>query len=140
MADTELPYRQSLDNCFSDKIGEGGLSAASFDAALVEAGNALDWLRSVHESGELPLLRVPARTDDLARIEEVAEKLLDDTTDIFVFGIGGSALGAQALAQAQGQTLARALAQAWRRRGRRRKRSCWRKRRRGRGRWRRNKR
>ena len=102
MADTELPYRQSLDNCFSDKIGEGGLSAASFDAALAEAGKALDWLRSVHGSGELPLLRVPARTDDLARIEEVAEKLLDDTTDIFVFGIGGSALGAQALAQLTG--------------------------------------
>lgn len=102
MAGTELPYRQSLDNCFADKIGEGGLPEASYEAALGEAEAALDWLRGAHESGELPLLRVPARTDDLPRIEEVAEKLLDNTTDIFVFGIGGSALGAQALAQLTG--------------------------------------
>ncbi|PKQ06372.1 MAG: glucose-6-phosphate isomerase [Alphaproteobacteria bacterium HGW-Alphaproteobacteria-12] len=102
MAENPLPYSQSLDNCFSDAIGEGGLSHAAFDAALSESEAALDWLRAVHESGDLPLLRVPERRDDFARIEEVGEKLLDDTTDIFIFGIGGSALGAQALAQLTG--------------------------------------
>jgi len=102
MADLALPYTQSLDNCFADTIGEGGLTKKAYDAALGEADKALDWLRGAYESGELPLLRVPERTDDIARIEEVAEGLLDNTTDIFIFGIGGSALGAQALAQLTG--------------------------------------
>ncbi|WP_421862039.1 glucose-6-phosphate isomerase [Parvibaculum sp.] len=102
MADTDLPYRQSLDNCFADAIGEDGLSRESYGKALVRAEDALDWLRKAHETGALPLLHVPARRDDFARIEEVAEKLLDNTTDIFIFGIGGSALGAQALAQLTG--------------------------------------
>ncbi|HCX67859.1 MAG TPA: glucose-6-phosphate isomerase, partial [Rhodobiaceae bacterium] len=77
MADTDLPYRQSLDNCFAAAIGENGLSRESYDKALARAEGALDWLRKAHETGELPLLRVPARRDDFARIEEVAEKLLD---------------------------------------------------------------
>ena len=102
MADTDLPYRQSLDSCFADAIGEGGLSRETYDKALACAEKALEWLRKAHETGELPLLRVPARRDDFERIEEVAEKLLDNTTDIFIFGIGGSALGAQALAQLTG--------------------------------------
>ena len=102
MADTELPYRQSLDNCFTDTIGENGLSRESYGKALARAEDALDWLRKAHETGSLPLLRVPGRRDDFARIEEVTEGLLDNTTDIFIFGIGGSALGAQALAQLTG--------------------------------------
>ncbi|MBX3445974.1 MAG: glucose-6-phosphate isomerase [Parvibaculaceae bacterium] len=102
MAVPDLPYRQSIENCFSDRIGEQGLSQESFAAALAEAEKALVWLREVHESGALPLLRVPARTEDFARIEEVAEHLLNNTTDIVIFGIGGSALGAQALAQLTG--------------------------------------
>lgn len=102
MADIDLPYRQSLDRCFAEAIGDGGLSRESYDRALARAEEALSWLRKAHESGELPLLRVPARRDDFARIEEVAEGLRNDTTDIFIFGIGGSALGAQALAQLTG--------------------------------------
>ena len=102
MAASDLPYRQSLDNCFSDRVGEGGLSREVFGAALGEAEAALAWLRDAHASGALPLLRVPARTDDLARIDEIAEHLLNNTTDLVIFGIGGSALGAQALAQLTG--------------------------------------
>jgi glucose-6-phosphate isomerase len=102
MADTDLPYRQSLDNCFAAAIGDGGLSRDSYGKALARAEEALSWLRKAYESGDLPLLRVPARRDDFARIEEVAEGLRNDTTDIFIFGIGGSALGAQALAQLTG--------------------------------------
>jgi glucose-6-phosphate isomerase len=103
MAAFDLPYQQSLDNCFADRIGsEGGLSREAFDTTLAETESALDWLRRAHDSNELPLLRVPARQDDLAPIEEVADHLLNNTTDIFIFGIGGSALGAQALAQLTG--------------------------------------
>lgn len=103
MAASDLPYQQSLDNCFADRIGsEGGLSREAFDTTLAETESALDWLRRAHDSNELPLLRVPARQDDLAPIEEVADHLLNNTTDIFIFGIGGSALGAQALAQLTG--------------------------------------
>ncbi|MDP2123232.1 MAG: glucose-6-phosphate isomerase [Parvibaculum sp.] len=96
------PYVQSIDACFSDAIGEGGLARADFDAALTLAEKALGRLRKAHEDGSLPLLRVPARRDDFPAIESVASALLDNTTDLFIFGIGGSALGAQALAQLTG--------------------------------------
>lgn len=97
-----VPYTQSIDKCFSDAIGEGGLAPADYDTALASAEKALGWLRKTHDDGSLPLLRVPARRDDFPAIEAAAAKLLDNTTDIFIFGIGGSALGAQALAQLTG--------------------------------------
>lgn len=97
-----LPYDQNIETCFEDRIGAGGLSRAAYEAALGEAGPALAWLKDAHATGALPLLRVPARTDDLAPLREVAAKLLDNTTDLFVLGTGGSSLGAQALAQLTG--------------------------------------
>ena len=96
------PYIQSIGNCFSDAIGEGGIARADYDAALASAEKALGKLSAAHDDGSLPLLRVPARRDDFPAIEAIAAKLLDNTTDLFIFGIGGSALGAQALAQLTG--------------------------------------
>ena len=96
------PYLQSIDACFSDAIGEGGLGRAGYEAGLQRAEAALERLRRAHDDGSLPVLRVPARRDDFPAIESVAAKLLDNTTDLFIFGIGGSALGAQALAQLTG--------------------------------------
>ncbi|MEX0839765.1 MAG: glucose-6-phosphate isomerase [Parvibaculum sp.] len=96
------PYTQSIDACFSDAIGEGGLARPDYEAALGKAEKALEKLRKAHDDGSLPLLHVPARRDDFPAIETVAATLLDNTTDLFIFGIGGSALGAQALAQLTG--------------------------------------
>jgi len=99
---TNTHYRQSIDTCFDTKIGSGGISAVEFAPRLAEAEKALAWLREAYETGSLPLLRVPERRDDIPALKEVADGLLKDTSDLFVFGIGGSSLGAQALAQLTG--------------------------------------
>lgn len=95
-------YRQSIDNCLEAGIGASGLGAPELDAKLAESEAALQWLRDVHGDGSLPLLRLPARTEDMKGMQEAAAHLTDNTTDLFVLGTGGSSLGAQALAQLTG--------------------------------------
>lgn len=95
-------YEQNIDACFEEKIGKDGLSRAAFDKALKQSESALSWLREAYEKKSLALLRVPERKDDLSPLRDVAGKLLDNTTDLFVLGTGGSSLGAQALAQLTG--------------------------------------
>ncbi|MDR3499045.1 MAG: glucose-6-phosphate isomerase [Parvibaculum sp.] len=102
MPQESLPYEQSIDTCFEERIGEGGLSRKAFEAALAEAEPALAWLKEAHAKKTLALLRVPERKDDLGPLREVTAKLLDNTTDLFIFGIGGSSLGAQTIAQLTG--------------------------------------
>tara|TARA_R110000868_G_scaffold313316_2_gene574293 strand:+ start:2373 stop:3704 length:1332 start_codon:yes stop_codon:yes gene_type:complete len=102
MSFTSLPYTQSIEACFVDQIGESGLTRAAYDAVLDATQPALDWLKDAHAKDTLAILRVPERRDDLTRVREVAAFLLKDTTDLFIFGIGGSSLGAQAVAQLTG--------------------------------------
>ncbi len=97
-----LPFEQNIEGCFEDKIGAGGLSRAAYEKALAQTEEALDWLREMHATGSLPLLDVPAREDDFPAFEEMSRTLLENTTDLFVLGTGGSSLGAQALAQLSG--------------------------------------
>ncbi|NIJ40828.1 glucose-6-phosphate isomerase [Parvibaculum indicum] len=99
---TSPHYQQSIDTCFETAIGTGGISASTFDVRLAGADKALAWLRDAYETGSLPVLRVPERRDDIPALKEVADGLLKDTSDLFLFGIGGSSLGAQALAQLTG--------------------------------------
>ena len=98
-----MSYRQILDKCFADAIGDGGVPRDKYDAILARADEALDALRARHRDGALPLLDVPAQRDDFDSWDQVSEHLLNNTTDIVVFGTGGSSLGAQALAQMAGQ-------------------------------------
>ncbi len=102
MSSSSLPYDQHIDTCFEEKIGTGGLSRAAYEKALADAEPALAWLRGAYEKKTLALLRVPERKDDLSAVRDIAAKLLDNTTDLFIFGIGGSSLGAQAIAQLTG--------------------------------------
>ena len=71
---------------------------AGYDAALKEADKALSWLREAYEKNTIELLRIPEARDDLAKAEDAAHKLKQNTSAIAVFGIGGSSLGGQALA------------------------------------------
>jgi glucose-6-phosphate isomerase len=77
--------------------GKGAPKRADYDAALAEAGRALDWLRASKADGSIELFSIPGRTDDIAQARDVAAKLAENTTDIAVLGIGGSSLGGQAL-------------------------------------------
>ena len=71
----------------------------AFANRLPEARLALDHWRNGKDQQFAALRRSVEDTSDFARIAEVAEHLMKNTTDLVVFGIGGSSLGAQTLAQ-----------------------------------------
>ncbi len=90
-----LPYIQDI----SATIGKGGLSQAQFDAALAATEPALEQLRAQHADGSLPMLQMPAHRSDIADMERITAHLSKNATDVVILGIGGSSLGAKALAQ-----------------------------------------
>ncbi|MBV1933352.1 MAG: glucose-6-phosphate isomerase, partial [Parvibaculaceae bacterium] len=95
-------YTQTIDQCFEKQIGAGGLSESRYAAEFERAREAALRLKAISERDELRLLKLPAERDDLEAMKPIAEHLLNNTTDLFVLGIGGSSLGAQALAQIGG--------------------------------------
>jgi glucose-6-phosphate isomerase len=95
-------FEHEIDGCFADRVGEAGLDRTAFKSFLARADEALESLREAREKKSLPLLEVPQTRADLAEAANVAERLRANTTDILLFGIGGSSLGAQALAQLKG--------------------------------------
>jgi glucose-6-phosphate isomerase len=94
-----MPIRQSIDSARKERIGTHGIDAATFDDALARTAPALEWLRARHADGGLPLLRLPAKRDDIHPIRTAAARLASDATDIVILGVGGSSLGGQTLAQ-----------------------------------------
>ncbi len=97
-----MPLKQTIDSCFDVEVGEAGLSRDDYEAVLARTEAGLVWLREARESGALPLLSLPGRTDDLAEIAEAATWLSEGTSDVIVLGTGGSSLGGQTLAQVGG--------------------------------------
>jgi glucose-6-phosphate isomerase len=95
-------FEQEIDGCFADRVGEGGLTREAYSGAIERAGQALKALREAATQRTLPLLAVPAMRDDLVAAGSIAQRLRNGGTDIVIFGIGGSSLGAQALAQLKG--------------------------------------
>jgi glucose-6-phosphate isomerase len=76
-----------------------GPSRAAFDRRLAKAETALASLRADHASGKLPLLRLPAEHADLDAALPVVDTFAKGASDIFIYGMGGSCLGGQVLAQ-----------------------------------------
>ena len=97
-----MSLHQSIENARAERIGPDGVAAADFADTLARTREALDWLRARHADGGLPLLRLPAKRDDLAAISDAAARLTDGATDIVILGTGGSSLGGQTLAQLAG--------------------------------------
>jgi glucose-6-phosphate isomerase len=97
-----MPFKQDIDSARAEKIGTHGVTQAALDDALRRAEAALDWVRAAHAQSALPLLRFPARTDDLDAIAKAAARLTAGATDVVVLGVGGSSLGGQTLAQLAG--------------------------------------
>ncbi len=94
-----MPLTQTIDRALFSSIGDGGIPDSEYDTQLQKTADALDWVRKAYADGSLPLLKLPAATDDLPPVEETAKRLLAGATDIVFMGTGGSALGAQALLQ-----------------------------------------
>jgi glucose-6-phosphate isomerase len=94
-----MRFAQSIDNAREEAIGRDGVAAGALADALRRSEGALAWLRARHADGSLPLLRLPARRDDLFSIVDAAERLRRGATDVVLLGTGGSSLGGQTLAQ-----------------------------------------
>ena len=93
-----MSLKQTIDSARADAIGQNGVANAALDDALKASEAALTFLRAAHASGALPLLRLPAKTDDLDEIAQAAAQLRTDASDIVMLGTGGSSLGGQTLA------------------------------------------
>src|SRR5437764_2373229 len=94
-----MPFQQDIDSARAETVGNHGIASAVLDDTLRRSEAALVWLRKAHAEESLPLLRLPARTDDLDGIERAAARLRAGATDVVVLGTGGSSLGGQTIAQ-----------------------------------------
>lgn len=82
-----------------EAAGKGGLASDELAAWTARTATALDDLAKAYRGNTLALLRLPEETGDFEAIEALAAHLRAGTTDVVVLGIGGSSLGAKALAQ-----------------------------------------
>ena len=96
-----MDYRQSIDGCLADAVGQRGLDPGALDALLARTAPALDKLKRMREDGSLPLLRLPGRKDDIAQLRRVLKTFRaaprQKFRDVIILGTGGSSLGGQTL-------------------------------------------
>ena len=96
------PIRQSIAGCLATSIGEHGLTEAQLQIWLAKLTAPLAQLQQNYRQHTLPLLRIAEETADLEAAEQAYRKLVRGARAIVFFGIGGSSLGGQALAQLGG--------------------------------------
>ena len=96
---------QSIDSARAERIGPRGVAADALAAMLDKSREALAWIKARHSDGTLPLLRLPARRDDIGAIIGAAGRLTPGASDIVFLGTGGSSLGGQTLAQLGGHAV-----------------------------------
>jgi glucose-6-phosphate isomerase len=95
-----MRIEHSIDLARADQVGPSGVAPEALADTLKRTEPALAWLRAHHADGGLPLLRLPAKHDDLVSIKDAARRLTaTGATDIVFLGVGGSSLGGQTLAQ-----------------------------------------
>ena len=90
-------YRQIIQSCFSTHVGQHGLLDEEFQELQSLTGPVIDELRQARDDGTLPLLSLPASTDDLEELETIALRFRKAFDDVVILGTGGSSLGGQTL-------------------------------------------
>ena len=81
---------------YSQNIDDTILPKASLDKELVRATPALDKIRRWKDDGTLPLLKLPARRDDLEALKPHAERFAK-FEHVVVMGSGGSSMSGKTL-------------------------------------------
>jgi len=100
-----LPFRQSIAGCLASSIGEHGLTDAELSGWLGKLAVPVAELQDSYRQRTLPLLRLAEETADLECAEMAYAKLVMGARALVFFGIGGSSLGGQALAQLGGWSI-----------------------------------
>jgi glucose-6-phosphate isomerase len=89
-------YRHAIEDALDTSVGDKGLSRTALDRALVELRPALDKIRHWHDSGELPMFKLPRRRDDLEELKAHAERFAT-FEHVVIMGSGGSSLSGKTL-------------------------------------------
>ncbi len=92
-----MSYHQNTDQCMADAIGPMGLDPADIDAHAPALNASRERLALAQADGSLPLLRLPARRDDIPEMRVIADAYRARFTDVVILGTGGSSLGGRAL-------------------------------------------
>jgi glucose-6-phosphate isomerase len=100
-----VPFTQTIGGCLSTSIGEHGLTEAELKGWLARLAAPLAELKRSYRERTLPLLRIAEETADLEAAEQAYAKLVVGGRALVFFGIGGSSLGGQALAQLGGWSI-----------------------------------
>ena len=111
-------YTHSIAGCLEGTIGRHGLTPAEFGRWLDPLGPAIAALQDDYTSRSLPHLRIAEETADLVAAEAALAKLSQGADTIVFFGIGGSSLGGQTLAQLGGWHIPGMASEAQRKRPR----------------------
>ncbi|HXE68696.1 MAG TPA: glucose-6-phosphate isomerase [Hyphomicrobiaceae bacterium] len=101
----DIPFRHAIAGCLSSAIGEHGLTEQELDTWLDKLAAPLAELKEGYRDRTLALLRIAQDTADLEVAEQAYAKLVAGARAIVFFGIGGSSLGGQALAQLGGWSI-----------------------------------
>lgn len=91
-------YEHRSEGCLAEAIGERGLSAEEFAAALAAAAKPLEELRAGRRAGGPAFLRLPESPAAWRPIEEGARALRGNFDRVLVLGTGGASLAGQVFA------------------------------------------
>jgi len=93
----EIPFTHETAGVFTESVGMAGLDHVSFGALMPRAAKSIELLRGRKASGELPLLALPGRRDDIQAWQPIVDRYRSQFDDVVVLGIGGSSLGGATL-------------------------------------------
>src|SRR3546814_21184162 len=72
----EIPFTHETGGVFPEAIGMPGLDHSSFGSLMLRAAKSIQLLRQRMASGELPLMSLPARRDDINASQPTIERCL----------------------------------------------------------------
>src|SRR5262245_40966900 len=92
--------RLDLNGVFAAAIGAEGVEAAELEGLRPELERVRSLIATRRSEGALPFAELPYRTADVKEIRGRADELRAEFDTVVVLGIGGSALGGEALTTA----------------------------------------
>jgi glucose-6-phosphate isomerase len=92
-----MQYDQNIDGCLADAVGAQGLNESELASMIEAASKATNDLRNNKVSGASPILTLPGRSDDTAKLVSVAEEIRSRFDVLIILGTGGSSLGGKAI-------------------------------------------
>jgi glucose-6-phosphate isomerase len=95
-----LTVRLDLNGAFAAATGGEGVAAGDLEGLRPELERVRALIAARRGEGALPFAELPYRTGDLKEIRTAAEEVRPDLDTLVVLGIGGAALGADALTTA----------------------------------------